>query len=62
MTNRSINHCHTELRKIINKRLKDGKIFIFGCSKASVSYWENILSLHFPNAKIEQHEEGLRIW
>lgn len=61
MTHRPINHCHTELRKIINKRLKDGRVFILGCSVTSVGYWQNILSLHFPNAKIEQHEEGLRI-
>jgi hypothetical protein len=57
----AINHKHTELRKIIAKRLKEGNPFVLGCAPTNVEYWRNILSLHFSHAKVELHEEGLRI-
>lgn len=61
MISRPVNHKHLELRKVIAKRLKEGNPFILGCSPANVGYWYNILSLHFSNAKIEVHKEGLRV-
>lgn len=63
MTNRDKgpSHRHRELCNIIAKRLREGQPFVLGCAVTNLEYWENILPLHFPNAKIERHEEGLRI-
>lgn len=54
-------HKHNELRKIIAKRLREGQPFVLGCTINNISYWQNILPLHFPDAKIVRCEEGLRI-
>lgn len=52
---------HKELRKVIREKLKSGRSFVLGCSVTSIDYWKHILQLHFPDAKIEDHEEGLRL-
>lgn len=63
MTNRERgpSHKHNELRRIIAKRLREGQPFVLGCAINNIGYWESILPLHFPNAKIVKCEEGLRI-
>lgn len=54
-------HAHRELVHIIRTRLKAGNNMLVGCSLTNVDYWFNILSLHFPDRKIEKLEDGVRV-
>lgn len=54
-------HRHRELIDLIKLRLKRKQPMLVGCHLSKVDYFYNVLSLHFPDRKIEKLEDGVRV-
>lgn len=58
---RTSRHRHKELLKVINGKLRTGHDMFIGCPLTNVDYWHYVLSLHYPDRKIEKLEDGVRV-